>query len=195
MPDLQEIEALKKGLLAKNPELKNQSFKKLLAIARESPQTLYGDWDFFARLITPDRGADTKYIGLYIIAQLTTVDGDGKFEKLFDAYYALLDDDSLIPPAHAALKSGMIVNHLPHLAKAVTDKLLTLDDTHHAPGRKALIKSYAIEAFDVYFDDLSDAAYRKRILAFVAAQQDSPSPKTRKLAREFVKKRGQSLAK
>jgi hypothetical protein len=188
--DNQDIGKLKRGALTKKQPLKHDSFKKLLAIAQENPQRLYTDWDFFASLITSDKGADTKYIGIYIIAHITRVDTEGKFEKMFDTFYSLLDDDSLIPPSHAALVSGMIVNNLPHLAKLVTDRLLEVDATHHVSRRKDLIKSYVIDAFDTYFDKLCDTTYKTRILAFVAAQQECHSPKTRKLARAFLKKRG-----
>jgi hypothetical protein len=186
----QNIKELKKGVLAKNQILKNDSFKALLVLARENPQTLYADWDFFAGLIAPDRGADTKYIGLYIIAHLTGVDVEGKFERLFDDFYALLDDDSIIPASHAALMSGTIVNNLPQLEPQVTGRLLTVDSTHHTPARKALIKSYVIAAFDTYFDNVHDIEDKKRILSFVRAQQTCLSPKTRKYARDFLKKRG-----
>jgi hypothetical protein len=193
LAETQDFEELKAGLLGKNQKLKNDCFGKFLNLAREKPEALYPEWDFFAGLIAADRGADTKYIGLYIIANLTKIDTEGKFEKLFDDYYALLDDDSLIPPSHAALKTGMIVNNLPALEPRVTERLLSVDATHHAPSRKALIKSYVIAAFDEYFDKVRDDSHKKRILSFVAAQQDSPSPKTRKLAREFIKRRGQAV--
>lgn len=188
MIDNQDIGKLKRGVLTKKQPLKHDSFKKLLAIAQESPQRLYTDWDFFASLITSDKGADTKYIGIYIIAHLTKVDTEGKFEKMFDTFYALLDDDSLIPAAHASLVSGIIVNNLPQIESRVTDILLEIDNSSHAPSRRDLIKSYIIEAFDIYFNKINDSADKKRILAFVAAQQECFSPKTEKCARAFIKK-------
>ena len=47
------------------------------------------------------------------------------------------------------------------------------------------IKAYVIEAFNKYFTESSD---KNEILDFVKAQLDSKSPKTRKLAKEFLKK-------
>jgi hypothetical protein len=188
LADNPDIEALKRGVLTKKQPLKNNSFKTLLAMAQENPGILYTDWDFFAGLIEPDKGADTKYIGLYIIAHLTAADNEGKFKKLFDSFYALLDDDSLIPAAHVSLVSGIIVNNLPELESRITNKLLEIEATHHAPGRRDLIKSYIIEAFDTYFDKITNSADRKRILAYITAQQECLSPKTEKCARAFIKK-------
>jgi hypothetical protein len=53
-----------------------------------------------------------------------------------------------------------------------------------------LIKIYIIEAIDRYFGKITDAADRKRILAFITAQQECLSPKTEKCARSFIKKWG-----
>jgi len=48
-----------------------------------------------------------------------------------------------------------------------------------------MLRAYAIEAFNKYFEEASD---KKRILDFVKAQLESKSPKTRKVAKEFFKK-------
>ena len=48
-----------------------------------------------------------------------------------------------------------------------------------------LIKAYAIEAFDEYFE-LS--VNKNLIISFVKAQFESKSPKTRKVAKRFLEK-------
>jgi hypothetical protein len=186
MADAADIGELKRGILTKNPGVKNRSFRALLALAHEHPETLYPDWDFFASLISPERGADTKYIGLYILAELTAADSQGSFAAMFNDFYALLDDASVIPASHAALVSGRIARHLPELAPAITERLLSIEDTHHQPGRRDLIKSYVIQALDEYYEDL-DPVLRERILQFVVGQLKSLSPKTARLARQFMK--------
>jgi hypothetical protein len=50
-----------------------------------------------------------------------------------------------------------------------------------------LIKGHAIEAFDDYFEE---AENQPEILEFVKKQLQSKSPKTRKLARKFLKRWG-----
>ncbi|MGB7061681.1 MAG: hypothetical protein WBF13_04920, partial [Candidatus Zixiibacteriota bacterium] len=126
-----------------------------------------------------------KYIAIYIIANLTEVDTKGKFEKIFDKFYALLDDKSMIPTAHVAGNSAKIAKAKPKLQTKITNKLLTIDNTHHHPERRDLIKGYAIEAFSAYFEG---AKNKRKILEFVKKQTDSKSPRTRKKAQEFLKK-------
>ena len=55
--------------------------------------------------------------------------------------------------------------------------------------RKELIKTGAIEAFGEYFEEAAD---KDKIIRFVKEQQNSKSPKARKLAMEFLKRWGNS---
>ncbi|MGB3903636.1 MAG: hypothetical protein WBB22_01815, partial [Anaerolineae bacterium] len=146
---------------------------------------LYLDkWDFFADLIGSDNTYH-KYIAIYILANLTRVDTEHRFENIFEDYYGLLDDKSVIPPSHLARNSGKIARAKPHLQTRITDWLLSVDETHHRPDRKELIKSYAIEGFDEYFEEAEE---KERITEFVRLQLESGSPKTRKAAKRFLKK-------
>jgi hypothetical protein len=62
-----------------------------------------------------------------------------------------------------------------------------VDGTHHAEGRKDLLKGDIIEAFDAFFAQVPD---RSRVLLFVKEQIQSSSPRTRKAARAFLDKHG-----
>jgi hypothetical protein len=101
---------------------------------------------------------------LQIIANLTKVDTENRFERMFDSYYQLLDDKSMIPAAHVAGNSAKIVRAKPALEARITKRLLDIDKTHHEPERKDLIKGYAIEAFSEY---LGVAKNKQDIIEFV----------------------------
>ncbi len=173
-------------VLSKKEAIRHNAFKALLSISEEHPEVLYPKWDFFADLIGSDN-TSFKYIAIYIIANLTKVDVENRFEKIFEKYYSLLDDESIIPAAHVAGNSGKIARAKPGLQSKITDKLLGIDKTHHAPGRKELIKGYAIEAFGEYFAEAKD---KEKILEFVEKQQKSKSPRTKKAAQKFLEKAG-----
>lgn len=57
----------------------------------------------------------------------------------------------------------------------------------HRGKQKELIKGYAIEAFNEYFAEIKD---KGKILEFVKNQLKSTSPKTRKKAKQFLKRWG-----
>ena len=78
---------------------------------------------------------------------------------------------------------GKIVKAKPHFQSTITEKLLNLDRTHHK--HKELLKSGAIKSFMEYF---KEAENKKKIMAFVKQQQESKSPKTKRIAEEFIKR-------
>jgi len=184
LKDNKALTELLENILGKKETLRFNSFKVLLLISEEHPKVLYPEWDFFAKLLDSDN-AYHKYIGIYIIANLTRVDTKNRFEKMFNHYYGLLDDPRIVPPSHVALNSGKIIRAKPKLETKITKRLLSIDETHHETGRKDLIKGYVIEGFNEYF---GEAKSQKEILEFVKRQLKSTSPKTRKVAKEFLKR-------
>jgi hypothetical protein len=184
LTDKAALTELLAGILSKKDEIRSPSFKALLLISEEQPELLYPHWDYFAALLESNN-TFLKYQAIYLIASLIKADTANKFERLFDTYYNLLDDKSIIPASHAALNSGKIAGAKPELQTRITDRLLRIDETHHEPDHKELIKSYVIEAFSEYFEAAED---KEMILEFVRKQLESSSPKTRKKAKEFLKK-------
>ncbi len=178
------LNQLLEGILSKDDKTRYTSFKALMHIADNHPELLYPYWGNFARLIDSEN-AYSRYMACYLVASLAFVDRDDRFEKLFDKYYGMLNDKSVVPAAHAAANSGKIAQAKPGLEPKITEKLLSIDATRHKPHHKELIKSYAIEAFGEYF---GQAHERQTILDFVRKQVDSESPRTRKKAKEFLMK-------
>jgi hypothetical protein len=170
------------GVLSKNDVVRQNSFQTLNFLSENNPESVYDKWDFFVNLIRRGNSFH-KYIAIWIIANLTKADHENKFEKLFNDYYGLLGDKSVIPAGHVAAKSGIIALAKPQLQTEITKRLLDIDNT--AKRHKDLIKSGAIEAFDVYFEKSKDQA---RIIDFVKTQLNCESPKTRKLAKAFLEK-------
>ena len=170
------------GVLSKNDVVRQNSFQTLNFLSDKHPNSVYGRWDFFANLIRKGNSFH-KYIAVWIIANLTRADPDNKLEKIFDAYYGLLGDKSVIPAVHVAAKSGIIALAKPELQSQITNRLLDIDNT--VQRHKDLVKSGAIEAFDAYFEQSKD---QTRIIEFVKAQLNCESPKTRKMAKEFLEK-------
>ncbi len=182
LKDEKVLQKLLDGVLSKEDAVRYGSFKALNVLSEKYPEKLYSRWDFFANLMRSDN-THHKYIAIYIIANLTKADAENKFEKLFDAYYGLLGDKSVIPPAHVAVNSGKIALAEPELETEITSRLLNIDAT--VQRHRELVKASAIEAFDAYFEKSKD---QQKIIEFVKAQLNSESPKTRRKAKQFLKK-------
>ena len=175
------------NLRSKKEAVRFHSSRAVEIISRRNPGVLYPLWDEFSDLISGDN-TYWKCSGIPIIANLTAVDRDDRFEKMFEKYFALMDDEkSFIPAAYLARSAAVVVRAKPELEPEITRRLLRIDETRHDPQRRDLVKSDIIEAFDEYFER---AGNPKKILEFVRKQLDCDSPKARKAAQKFLEKRG-----
>jgi hypothetical protein len=170
------------SLWSKNETIRYNCHKVLFLLTQEQPQTLYSKWDYFEEFLESDNTYH-KLSAVLLLANLTQIDKDNKFERLFDRYYDLLDDKSFITAAYVAGASGKIARAKPRLRTRITNRLLNIDKTHHNPERKDLVKASIIEAFEEYIGQTRD---KKRIVDFVQQQLNCRSPKTKKAAKEFL---------
>ena len=180
--DRELLPELLQRILSKEDKTRYTSFRALVNICEEQPEFLYPHWDHFVDLLDREN-THSKYIGSYLLASLAAVDRDNKFEEIFDKYYSLLDDKSIIPAAHVARNSAKIVRAKPELEPRITQRLLSIDATRHEPGHKELIKSEAVVAFNEYFEVAKD---KEKIMEFVKQQAKSKSPKARRTAKKFL---------
>jgi hypothetical protein len=170
------------SLWSKNETIRYNCHKVLFLLTQEQPQTLYSKWDYFEEFLESDNTYH-KLSAVLLLANLTQIDKDNKFERLFDRYYDLLDDKSFITAAYVAGASGKIARAKPRLRTRITNRLLNIDKTHHNPERKDLVKASIIEAFEGY---IGQTRNKKRIVDFVQQQLNCKSPKTKKAAKEFL---------
>lgn len=164
--------------------VKYKSLKVLMLVSEQQPKMLYPEWDFFVKLLD-DNNTFLRVIGATIIANLTRVDTKNKFEKIFNKYYSLLEDESMINTANIAGRSGIIARAKPHLQGKITNKLLDIDKTHHSSECKNIIKGKAILSFEEYIGEFKD---KKKIIHFVRNELKNTRPATRKKAEKFLKK-------
>ena len=172
------------NLHSKNENIRYNSHKVLFFITEQQPQSLYPYWDYLVEFLDSDNTYH-KLSAVHLLANLTRIDKKNKFEKVFEKFYGLLDDKSFITASYVCSASGIIAKAKPKLQTKITNRLLDIDKTHHEQERKDLVKAAIIEAFEEYFDQ---AKNKKRILNFVEQQLNCQSPKTRKAAKEFLKR-------
>jgi hypothetical protein len=175
---------LLEGIQSKDDKTRYTSLRALLYVIEDQPALLYDEWNRFVGLLDSPN-AYQRYIATYLIAGLTKADAENRFQKIFDKYFALLDDASVMVAAHVAGNAAGIVEVKPELEPRITNRLLSVEKTHHDPSRKQLINGYAIESFSKYY---GQAREKRKILDFVRKQLKSKSPRTRKIAKQFLQK-------
>jgi hypothetical protein len=180
------LSMLVEGLSDKQERVGYNCLRALLLVAEERPQLVYPHWHVFVGLLASEN-TYFKLRGANLIAGIIAADTEDRFEQIFDLYYDLLDDKSVITASYIAGNSGPIARAKPGLRGRITRRLLSIDQTHHPLECRDLIKGSAVEAFGQYFEE---SEHKPEILDFVTAQLESTSPKTRKIAKAFLKKWG-----
>ena len=177
------LSELLNGVLSKNEEIRFNNFQILLQISKVRPKILYFKWDFLVDLLMSDNHFH-RYIAINLLANLASVDIYNKFEEIFDRYFSNIESNRTMVAGQAALNSGKIAKEIPKLRSKITNILLNIDKIHQGKQTE-LMKAYAIEAFNEFIEEIED---KKNISIFVKRQLNSSSPKTKKVAKEFLRK-------
>jgi hypothetical protein len=166
-----------------NASLRYNCFRVLMRVAANHPALLMPFWDQFADELHDSR-ADQQYIGIRLLAELIPLDTTLKFDRVFDLYFSLLTAPGLINANQVAGIAGKLALARPDLEDKITHLLLTFHNSHLDTIRNDLVKSYAIESFQMYFDKVNNSA---PILEFIQGLVKSPSPRARKAAKDFLR--------
>jgi len=182
------IPLLLKGVNHPKPAVRYGCAKVLMDLSDENPEKMYPHFDFFVNLL------DSKYRiltwnALAIIANLTQVDADDKFDPIFDRYYSFLDDDYMVTVANVVGNSGKIAHAKPYLIPKITDELLKVQDLSTTPHLteecRRVIAQQAIKTLDLFFDRIDQ---KEQVISFVKLHLDSPRKKLRTAAEKFLEK-------
>jgi len=164
--------------------------KVLMDLSEEYPEKLYPHFDFFVDLL------DNKYRiltwnALAIIANLTHVDVDKKFDAVFDKYYSFLDNDYMVTVANVVGNSGKIAKAKPYLVPEITEELLKVQDLsvtpHLSEECRRVIAQHAIKTLDLFFDRIDQ---KEPVFSFVRMHLDSPRQTLKNAAETFLNKWG-----
>jgi len=179
----QLFQELMDGVLSKDNTVRQNSFKALQIISEENPEFLYPYWDHFAKMLR-SKNSYHQYIAAYLLADLTTVDNENKFEKIFNDYYGILEGDKAMAASHVVLNSSKIIKNKPELQVRIINILLDVENIHK--GRQVeLIKSYVIETLRKIYPEIEN---KEKVMKFIREQMKSSSPKTRNLAACFIER-------
>ena len=186
--DLNLISLLLKGLGSLKAAVRYGCAKVLMNLSEVDPQKLYPHMDLFIDLL------DSKYRiltwnALAIIANLTRVDSEKKFDAIFDKYYSFLDNDYMITVANVVGNSAKIALAKSYLIPEITDELLKVQDLSLTPHLteecRRVISQKTIESFDLFFDKIEQ---KEKVVSFVKICLFSSRKNLRTLSETFLEK-------
>jgi hypothetical protein len=162
--------------------------KILMDLSAKHPEKLYSHMDTFVGFLGSKYRILT-WTAMAIIANLTQVDSDNKFDAVFDRYYNFLNDEYMVTVANVVGNSGKIALAKPYLIPEITEKLLTVENLSVTPHLteecKRVIAEKAIGAFDLFFDNVEQ---KEKVFAFVERQLNTSRRTLRIQAESFLKK-------
>ena len=132
---------------------REHAFHRLMLQARRDPQPLLDRWDDLAHLLRT-RKAFSLYPTVHILAALVPANSRGQFERIFSAYFALLDDEAISVAAHVAQLAGGIALARPKLQRQIIRRLLATDQSHFDAERRGLLGSYALQSLEAIYGQL-----------------------------------------
>jgi len=172
------------GLQSKNDKIREKHFKIIYPLSDTRPEWLYPYWDIFIEMLYKPE-VSNKYYAIHLVAKIIKVDDDNRFDEIFNYWFNdLLNSESPVVSLHIAEKSGMIVKARPDLEEKITALLLNIGNTSKC-RLIDLQRAYLLAAFDICFDSIVD---KRSVIEFIKAQQENPSPKTKKKAKELIEK-------
>lgn len=175
------------GLSARPAAIKFGCSKVLRIISQKQPDFLYPHFDFFVKRLDIDN-TFLKCDAILILANLAAVDSDGKFEAIFDRYFAPIKGPTLIVAANIIGGAAKIAQAKPELADRIVDELLKVESAQYQTDEcRRIALGHAITSFDEFFEQIAD---KERVLKLVKKQLDSSRKGTAKKAEQFLKKHG-----
>ncbi len=186
--DLSLLPILIEGTHSSKAGIRYGCAKVLMDLSENKPEKLYPHMASFIDLL------DSKYRiltwnALAIIANLTKVDADKKFDAIFAQYYSFINDGHMVTVANVVGNSGKIALAKPYLIPKITDELLKVEDLsitpHITEECKRVITQKAIKAIDPFFEEIKN---KERVISFVKKHLNSPRKTLRKTAEDFLKK-------
>lgn len=160
----------------------------LADLSAKHPDKLYQYMDKFVALL------DSKYRiltwnALVVIANLTKVDSDRKFDAIFDKYYGFLSNEYMVTVANTVANSARIASNKPYLADRITAELLKVQNLQTTPHLteecRRVIAEKTIETFNTLINYTQN---KKALIDFVQQYVNSPRLSLRKEAQSFLKK-------
>jgi len=187
--DFKMLPMIIEGVDSSNPRIKYGCAKILSIISQDSPEELYTNIDFFIELLNSENNI-IKWNAMDILANLTKVDKDKKFDDIFKKYYDLLNEDAMVTVGHVIDNSGKIALAKHYLSQNITNELLKLEKIPTKPRVtqecKNILYGKAILAFNAYFDHIEN---KKEVISFVKRQLKCTRPATKAKAEKFIKEK------
>lgn len=174
-------------LMLNNPQIMiyYHSYYIIDKASKMIPELFYNYWDDFAFLIN-HKNSYHRDFGLSLIANITAVDIENRFQSIFQDYFNCINDPKFMTSRHCIQNTSRILLNKKDYREDIISILLDIDSRcDYSEKRLALLKSDIINVFNTVYNEIDD---KSKINRFIRDQLTSISPKTKKYANNFILK-------
>jgi len=183
--DTNIIKLLLGGLSEDNARIKFGCSNTLIIISERQPNVLYP----FFHLFQKELKYENRFVqraAIIVMANLTKVDHENKFDKIFGKYYSEIAGPNVTTASYIIRGSAVIAKAKPYLTKRITKELLRIKRARfQTPECKNVALGYMISSFDKFFEQVES---KKEIIGLINEQTDNPRRPTKNKADRFIKK-------
>jgi hypothetical protein len=188
--DFDMLPEILNGVFSSKAAIRYSCAKVLMDLSEEYPEKLYPYIDSFTDLLN-SKYRILVWNAIAILANLTKVDVDKKFDAIFGEFYSLLNNEYMVTVANVVGHSGKIALAKPYLINKITNELLKVENISTTPHLteecKRVISEKAIKSFNLFFAKI-DHKEKEKIISFVAKHLNSPRKTLRIEAEAFLTK-------
>jgi hypothetical protein len=167
------------GLGSHHARVKLGSSKALRELSRREPELVYPHFDIFAGLLGHGNNI-LKWNAMLTLANLASVDREGKLDRLLDVYLAPIAGPVMITAANAMKGAALIAQAKPHLAERIAKAILRVERANYASGEcRNVAIGHALKTLGTLGDS-------RRLRAFARRQLDNPRRATANKARGLL---------
>lgn len=179
------VSYLLEGVQNENVRIRYGCFNTLVIISRKYPKLLYPHFDLFAEYLDSDNNI-VKLGGIKVISNLSKVDSNNKFDKIFSKFYAFMTDPEMTTAANVSKGSPVIAKAKPYLSENITNQLLTVAKTKYKSEEcKNILIGHVIVSFDKMFNKIES---KNSVFEFVENNKENPWIPTKNKAERFLNK-------
>jgi hypothetical protein len=189
------IPQLLEGIKNQKGSIKFGCEKILRIVSEQKPEIIYPYFDFFVKFLDSQNNF-IKWGAIITIANLTAVDKEKKFEKIFNKYYSPITGKVMVTSANIIANSWKIVLAKPELADKITNEILKSEKSRYENHGQLshecsnVVFGHAIESFGQFYDKIIN---KKIVDSFVKRQLYNTRQPVVKKAEKFLRKYNISL--
>lgn len=184
------LDDLIETMLHDTSSLKYRCEKVVRAVSVSNPNLVYPSFDRLIDLLDSDNSF-LKWGTIGTIANLTAVDSRGKFDALFDRYYAFVAGPDMVAAAGVIGNSWIIALAKPRLASRIVERMLAVQKARYlhkgkpSPECRNVVIGAAIDSFAEFYGSIE---HKQPVIAFVRKQRKNSRPQVAAKAGKFLKR-------